>query len=231
MEFFDSSICEISAFTKPFPKIICPYNEDNLWNDVGYSQVVLLRDTAFELDGVGFNLVTSSDIEDGVTVIGDELNDISENRSFARACIVQIDKSCEEQEYYKLIKKIDYVKYHCFPEGYMMRTASRSHKESVRVAKSALKKSISFEKIGNLLINRYKQIPEVKSVKVIFITAKEVDYKKTEAMAQKSVSITEALNHTMNSVKFDCDTCNFKPVCDEIEGMKELHFKNSLIGV
>lgn len=231
MEFFDSSICEISALTEPLPKIQYPYNEDDLWNDVGYSQVILLRDTAFELDGVGFNLVTSSDVEDGVTVIGEELNNISEKRRFARACIVQIDKSCDEQEYYKLIKKIDYVKYHCFPEGYMMRTTSRSHKESVRVAKSALKKYVSFEKIGNLLINRYKQISEVKAVKVIFITDKEFDYKKTEAMAQKSVSITDALNHTMNSVKFDCDTCNFKPVCDEIDGMKELHFKNSSMGV
>ncbi len=228
MEFFDSSICEISALTDGMSKKLYPYNEADSWNDVGYSQVVLLRDTAFELDGVGFNLVTSSDVENGVTVIGEEFNDISENRSFARVCIVQIDKNCDEQEYYKLIKKIDYVKYHCFPEGYMIRSSSRSHKESVRVAKSALKKQISFEKIGNLLINRYKQIPEVKSVKIIFITAKDADYKRTEAMAQKSVSITEALNHTMNSVKFDCDTCNFKPVCDEIDGMKELHFKNSM---
>jgi CO dehydrogenase/acetyl-CoA synthase beta subunit len=97
----------------------------------------------------------------------------------------------------------------------------------VRVAESALKKKISFEKVGNLLINKYKENPSVKAVKVIFVTAEEADYKKMELMAEKSVSITEALNHTMNSISFDCDTCNFKPVCDEVEGMKELHFGKS----
>jgi len=231
MEFFDSLICEVSALTDVSQQINYPYNKDFLWTDAGYSQVVLRRDTAFELDGVGFNLVTSSCVDDGIVVIGDELDNITADRKFARVCLVQIEKNCNEQEYYKVIKKIDYVKYHCFPEGYMIRTTSRSHKESVRVSESALKKHISFEKVGNLLINKYKENPTVKSVKVIFVTAKEVDYKNLENMAVKSVSITETLNHTMNSITFDCDTCNFKSVCDEVEGMKELHFKNSSMGV
>ncbi len=231
MEFFDSSICEISALTDGLSKRNYPYNEADLWNDAGYSRVILLRDTAFELEGVGFNLVTSSDVDDGIVVIGDELDNITADRKFARVCLVQIEKSCDEQEYYKVIKKVDYVKYHYFPEGYMIRTTSRSHKESVRVAESALKKHISFEKVGNLLINKYKENPMVKAVKVIFVTAKEADYKKLEIMAEKTVSITETLNHTMNSIKFDCDTCNFKPICDEVEGLKEIHFKNSSMGV
>ena len=144
---------------------------------------------------------------------------------------MQTEKQEDEQEYYKVIKKADYVKYHYFPEGYMIRTTSRSHKESVRVAKSALKLGISFEKLGNLFINKYKESPKIKAVKVIFITAKQADYKALEAMAQKSTSIAETLNHIMNSVTFDCDSCNLKPICDEVEGMKALHFKNSSMGV
>ena len=101
---------------------------------------------------------------------------------------------------------------------------------SLQLQKDALKKGISFEKAGNLLISKYKENPKVKAVKVIFVTASGADYKKLEAMAQKSGSIAEALNHIMNNVKFDCDTCNLKPVCDEVEGMKELHFKNASMG-
>ncbi len=226
MEFFDSLICEVSAFTDAPQKIDYAYNKDFVWKDAGYSQVILRRDTAYELDGVGFNLLTSSDVDDGIVLIGDELENITADRKFARICLVQTENG-DGQEYYKLIKKIDYVKYHYFPEGYMIRTTSRSHKESVRVAASALKRKISFEKVGNLLINKYKENPAVKAVKVIFITAKEADYKKMELMAEKSVSITETLNHTMNSIVFDCDTCKFKSVCDEVEGMKELHFRNT----
>lgn len=227
MNFFDSLICEVSALTGASQKTIYPYNEKSVWTDVGYSQVILQRDTAFELDGVGFNLFTSAAVENGIVVVGDELSAIAEKRKFARVCIVQLEKNDDEQEYYKTIKKADYVKYHHFPDGYMIRTTSRSHKESVRVAKSALKKGISFEKVGNLLINKYRENPKVKAVKVIFITAPKADYKSLEAMAEKSTAITETLNHIMNSVKFDCDSCNLKPVCDEVEGMKELHFRNA----
>ena len=227
MKLFDSLICEVSAFPDLSQKINYPYNKAFAWADAGYSQVILRRDTAYELDGVGFNLLTEAPVDDGIVVIGEELDNIASDRKFARVCLVQTDQGCNEQEYYKAIKKIDYVKYHCFPEGYMIRTASRSHKESVRVAVSALKKKISFEKIGNLLINKYKENPSVKAVRVIFITAPNADYKRLEAMAEKSVSITEALNHTMNSLRFDCDACSFKAVCDEVEGMKELHFRNS----
>ncbi|MBQ1244027.1 MAG: carbon monoxide dehydrogenase [Clostridia bacterium] len=231
MEFFDSLICELSDLISEYQKANYPCSEKNQWTDVGYSQVILQRDTAFELDGVGFNLVTSSDVEDGIVVVGDELCSITADRKFARVCLVQLEDSDNEQDCYKTIKKVDYVKYHFFPEGYMIRTTSRSHKESVRVAKSALKKGISFEKAGNLLISKYKENPKVKAVKVIFVTASGADYKKLEAMAQKSGSIAETLNHIMNNVKFDCDTCNLKPICDEVEGMKELHFKNASMGV
>jgi CO dehydrogenase/acetyl-CoA synthase beta subunit len=230
MEFFDSLISEVSALTDTSHKNYYAYSEDCIWTDVGYSQVILQRDTAFELDGVGFNLVTSTKIDDGIVVVGDELDAIKNSRKFARISLVQIEKDKEEQEYYKVIKKADYVKYHFFPEGYMMRTTSRSHKESVRVAKSALKKDISFEKVGNLLINKYRENPKIKAVKVVFITDQSTDYKALESIAQKSTAITETLNHIMNSVKFDCDSCNLKPICDEVEGMKELHFKSANMG-
>lgn len=227
MEFFDSLINEVTALTDSFSQNNYAYSKDNAAKDEGYSKVILQRDTAFELDGVGFNLVTSSHINDGITVVGDDLGVIRNSRKFARICLVELSDSGDEQETYKVIKKADYVKYHFFPEGYMIRTTSRSHKESVRVAKSALKSKLDFAAVGNLLINKYKEHPKVKAVKVIFITDESADYKALEAIAQKTTAITETLNHIMNSVTFDCDSCNLKPVCDEVEGMKELHFKNA----
>lgn len=202
------------------------FSDEDLWKDIGYSQVILQRDTAFELDGTGSNLVTSSPVSDGIVVIGDDLQHIGEKRKFARISLIQIESEDDEQKAYNLIKKIEYVKYHCFPDGYMIRTSSRSHKEAVRVSKACVKDGISFQKVGSLLIKKYKENPAVKAVKIIFITDPTVDYGKIEAIAQKNIRIAETLNHIMNSVKFDCETCNLKPICDEVEGMKELHFKN-----
>lgn len=226
MEFYSAIINEFSAMTDAFEKKKYPYNEKSCWADVGFNEVILQRDTAFELSGTGFNLITSAPVESGVTVIGDDLGVIGESRRFARVSLIQLEDNEDEQKIYNLIRKVEYVKYHYFPEGYMMRTASRSHKEAVRVSKKALKGGISFEKAGNLLIKKYMEIPAVKAVNVVFITDGGADYNKLEALALKGNAVTEALNHIMNSVNFDCDTCNLKPICDEVEGMKELHFKN-----
>lgn len=231
MEFFDFLISEASQTLEKLSSKSYPYNPEKLWQEEDYSHVILQRDTVSELDGTGFNLVTSSQVDFGVHVIGDDIQSLKGKRKFARICIVQIGADEDEQKNYNLIRKIDYIKYHFFPAGYMIRTSSRAHKEGVRVSKSAVKAGISFEKIGNLLIKKYKENPAVKGVKVYFVTESDADYGKIEEMAQKSNSITEALNHVMNSVKFDCDTCSLKPVCDEVEGMKELHFKNAENGM
>ena len=135
MKFFSSLIKDFSAFTETYNKKKYAYNGQNCWKDIGYNEVIMQRDAAFELSGTGFNLITSSPVESGVTVIGDDLGNITESRKFARVSLVQLEQQEDEQKIYNLIRKVEYVKYHYFPEGYMMRTSSRSHKEAVRVSK------------------------------------------------------------------------------------------------
>jgi CO dehydrogenase/acetyl-CoA synthase beta subunit len=225
MKFFDSLILETEKLISLLPKK--EFEPCKPWCDAGQAQVIMRRDTAYELEGVGFNLVTSDNISDSIVVVGDDLNEIKDSCRFTRICFIQIEDSDDDQKAYNLIKKIDYVKYHTFPDGYMMRSTSRSHKEAVRVSTQALKDGADFRKIGSLLIEKYKEIPAVIGVKVIFITAKEADYNEAERIAEKNYAITETLNHVMNSVNFDCDTCNLKAICDEVEGMKELHFNKT----
>ena len=225
MKFFDSLIRETETllassskkgFLRTFP-----------WKDAEQNQMIVLRDTAFELEGVGFNLVTSAEIPDGILLVGDDLDSIRENRQFARISLVQIQDGSNDQAEYNLIKKIDYVKYHIFPEGFMMRSTSRSYLEAVRISKTAMQNGINFQRIGSLMIDKYHQIPAVKGVTVIFVTAPNVDYVQFNKIAEKSHAVTETLNHVMNKVVFDCDTCNLKVICDEVEGMKSLHFSQS----
>lgn len=226
MNFFDSLIDDVLSQLESSDRASCPYNASLCRKDTGYSQVIMQRDTAYELSGTGMSLVTSADINDEIIVVGDDLDKISDNRKFARISIVQTDDIPDEQNAYKLIRKIEYVKYHYFPDGFMIRTSSSSHKEAVRVAKTAVKEGISFKEIGNLLIKKYKEIDEVRGVKVIFVTVPDADYDSFSQIAQKADSITKTLNHIMNTVNFDCDTCNLKPICDEVEGMRELHFRS-----
>lgn len=44
------------------------------------------------------------------------------------------------------------------------------------------------------------------------------------ALAETIRSTTDALNHILDDVLLDCKSCNLKPICDQVEGMRELHF-------
>ena len=228
MEIFDSLIKEVSELIEPYSRTEFSYKKEFSWEDVGHNQVILQKETLFELDGVGFNLLTSSNIDDSVVVVGQDLQELKENSKFARICFIEFEEQEEIQKTYNLIRKIEYTKYHFFPDGYMIRTSSKAHKESVRVSKNAVKKGIDFQKIGNLLINKFKENPSVKGVKVVFVTEATVDFSKLESLSRKNHEITETLNQVMNNLTFDCDTCNLKAICDEVEGMRELHFKSSM---
>lgn len=228
MNFFDELIAKSEEIISKFDKKTFPYDASKAWEDTGVSHIVLQRDTAFELDGIGFNLVTSKPIGESETVlIGEDLNKIKKNKKFCRVSVIEIDDVDDEQKAYNLIRKIEYVKYHYFPLGYMIRTSSEEQKEIVRVAKSAIKKGISFERVGNLLNSKFLENASVKNVKTVFITMDCFDYSALEELAQKNSEITKTLNHIMKGINFDCSACNLKPICDEVEGMRELHFKNS----
>lgn len=227
MDFFDSLIDGVTACAEGFGKSVYPFCKDNMWKELPFSQAILKRDTAFELDGTGFCLVTSKELPFETVVVGKELAEINASSRFARVAVVSADFTEKSGEEYNLIKKIEYVKYHFFPEGYMLRSSSSSFKEGVRVEKKALKSGMSFEKIGNLMIDKLKKIPGVRGARIIFFTGEGLDYDRISHIAEKNREITEALNHVMNSVNFDCASCALKPVCDEVDGMRELHFKNS----
>lgn len=228
MKFFDKQISgfknEISGKEESF----FPFSEKK-WEDAGRNEIVMQRDTAFELQGTGFELFTSGKIgADGVAVIGNDLKDLKDKSPFARVSLIELDDISDEQTAHDTVRKIEYIKYHYFPKGYMVRTNSLSFAENIRVSKKATKDGISFEKVGSLLISKYKENPAVKAVKVFFVTDKTVDYSKILALSEKSREITEALDHVIRDLNLDCNTCKLKAICDEVEGMKELHFKNAV---
>ncbi len=223
MDFFESLIEETRKLLSKLVKKEYPLCSP--WEDVGRNTLVLKRDEAFELDGTGFNLVTSNPIgESGVTVIGSDLKDIKSERRFARISLIQTVEFEDEQSAYNAIRKVEYSKYHYFPEGFMLRTVSTSHKEAARVTKKALEKGISFQKVGSLLASKYLENENVVAARIFYVTDSSADFDSLEKIAERNYEITEALNHIMKDLPLDCSACRLKPICDEVEGMRELHF-------
>ena len=136
---------------------------------------------------------------------------------------IESDEDDTEQAF-RAIQNMDFVKYRIFPKGFMIRTSSENHREQVRISKEAVRGGISFEKIGNAFINKYKEDDNVLAVMMLFITAPDADYDGLIKTAAQVSKITMSLSKILEGMPTDCTSCQLKPICDEVEGMKELHF-------
>lgn len=52
----------------------------------------------------------------------------------------------------------------------MNRASVEKHRENIRISRDAVKKGISFKRVGKSMIEHYKTCPNVEHVQVIFIT-------------------------------------------------------------
>ena len=121
-----------------------------------------------------------------------------------------------------MIRSMEYVRYHVFPTGYMVRVSSTSYEEQVRVSKEAVKRGINFAAVGAAYLEKYRAVKGVKAAQIVFITDEAV-VKALQPNAKKVEDITKTLSHILDGLPTDCSHCTLKPVCDEVEGMKEMH--------
>ena len=204
------------------------------WADVGAHHMILAREMAYELGGAGTLglsgcLYTTEPIlfPQGVYLYGKDLPQISESQSYARLVLVELEETDSEEALYRKFREVDYVRYHIHPEGYMARISPVSQREPVRVSQKALKKGVRFAEIGDLYLMQYQKIPQIKTINVIFVTHPAFDYCMLEDRLGRAEQITQSLNHIFTGLSMDCDHCGLKTVCDEVEGLRELHFRRA----
>lgn len=202
-----------------------------LWPDTGASELVMLRDAAFELGGSGkasanFTCVTGDEAlvpRDEVLLYGPDLPQLTGDVSFARLVFLLVDDIGTEEEAFSAIRDMEFVKYHVFPKGYMVRTSAESNREQVRVSRAALREGIDFRRLGNAYLARYKQNAHIRRAQIVFLTDRAVVAELAKTAKQVD-AITKTLTHILEGIPTDCGSCSLKPVCDEVEGMRELHF-------
>lgn len=202
------------------------------WKDVGEHHMILGKEMAYELGGqdtLGLSgcLYTTKPLlfQQGVYLYGKDLAQIAKCQSYARIIFAQLEENADEESLYRKFREIDYVRYHIHPEGYMARISPVSQQEPVRISKKVLAdKKMSFADIGQMYLEQYQGISGVKNVNVIFVTHEGFDYRELEKTLGRVEQVTRSLNHIFTGLNMDCDTCNLKTVCDEVDGLRELHF-------
>ena len=233
MELYNSLIKESNSLLEKGSPRVWEYRPGDAWKDIGSSELVLQKDAAFELGAMGkgsanYVLFTSSPElvdKDQILLYGADLGEIKGEVDFARIVLLRVGLiDGDDEAVYRTLKDIEFAKYHVYPEGYMVRMSPESYREQVRVSKQALKKGISFKNIGANYITAYKKDPNVLNATVIFVTDPGFDYGAMKKLAKKANDVTGTLTHILEGLPTDCSVCALKDICDEVEGMKELHF-------
>ena len=234
MKLYDSIIKSTGEILAEKEGMRFPYDRSRVWKNLGESELIMRRDAAFELGGQGqpsvnYTCVTTSGLitEDEVYVYGPDLPDIRADVPFAKIVLLEtndLGESEDEEKAYRTIRNIEFVRYHVFPVGYMVRVSAQSNEEQVRVSKKVINSGIRFSYVGAAYIKKYRALPEVRHVRIIFITDGEL-VEKLKPYAGKVDGITRTLTHILDGLPTDCGHCTMKAVCDEVEGMRELHLK------
>ena len=234
MDLYNSFIRRTEELLEGRPAKRWQYDPARCWPDVGKNQLIMQREAAFELGNgkkaVSFSCATTDAKlvgQDEVLLYGPDLGEIKEDSVYARIVLTAVQDIGEDDEAFKTLQDIDFTKYRVYPEGYMMRALAEDNREQVRVSKAALAKGISFERVGFSYIAKCKENPNVRFVRIIYITDPSVDYGALKELARKSNDVTNSLSSIFRGLPTDCEMCGLKELCDEVEGMRELHFQQN----
>lgn len=230
MKLYDEIIDGWSALLKDFSLRSLPLS--GLWPDTGERNMILRSDMAYELGGgslpaLGATAVTVGGFaEDRLLLCGPDLPEILLDGPYARLTVASVKDGLPDQggALYQAIKKIDFVRYHVNPEGFMTRISAIQGRESARVSREALKKGLTFAQVGGRMLASYHENPQIQAVRLIYITDPGFPYGELEALVKKNREITRAIDHAMTAAMTDCNVCSLKKVCDEVEGIRQLHF-------
>ena len=236
MELFDAIISDTLTQLQPFLTRRWEDNPAGAWPDAGKNELIMQRDMAYELGGEGkpavqYCCVTTGDALEShseTILCGPDLREIAVDSAYARIALVRVSSlEGTQDEQYRRLCEAAFVKYRVFPKGYMMRISPESHREQVRVSRAALAEGISFRAVGARFIRAYQALPNLVSVKMIFVTDPDACYGALMESARGVQARVQALDTILKGLATDCASCQMKPLCDSVEGMRELHMQHA----
>lgn len=232
MKLYDETISKLKKLLETAGGRELPV-EETAWPEVSDRSMILRSEMAYELGGenlaaIGATLVTADKglvPGDGVTLLGADLPEIQSDVPYGRIALVRVaaDAFGEGEALYQAIRALEYTRYHFYPEGFMMRVSTSRNRESVRVGREALARGLDFAKTGNRMIAAFRRNAAVEAVYIYYVTKRMFDYGALLRLTGEAESITKTIDHILQSAIMDCRTCSLQKICDEVEGLKEMH--------
>ncbi len=227
MGLFDEQIEEVGRF------LACMRDRGDLrelevrperWPSV--SSLLLSEDTAIELGNpsvASLSFVIWGDparVRDGVvSLVGPDVSEMDERGVPFAQVVIAGGKFTDEYESYRDVRE---AIYDTVLEGFMVRTMPSRQSIWCRISREAVSSGFSLADLGDALIWNLKTVEPVTGAEVLFVTSSVADVEKLVPAASGARRIIEALMKMYEEKNFDCETCEYKDVCDEVMDLKKI---------
>ncbi len=190
--------------------------------------LVLQEDTAVELGGEKgslFMVLWTKELDmlcrDSISIVGPKLMDIVPAKMpFAQIILV----GGEFEDEYNTYRDIMDVIFDTRLEGVSTRLWPDRQRIWCRLSNEAVEEGFDLFRYGSALLQNFKSHSWIQSAEVIFVTTAE-DLEALLPEAAKVQNILEAMQKMYEEMIFDCETCDYREVCEEVESLQEIRQK------
>ncbi len=235
MQLFHGIIEEVRTFMQTprtsFPIREYPSFPEISWPAAGPRDIILQSDTGVELgnpkdQSVSF-LVWTNDLsrvcDEKISLLGQDIGEADSNRlPFGRVVLIG-GTGFDEENCYTRFREMDLSRYDISLKGYMMRAVSQYMREWSRISREAVKSGFSLPILGKAMIQKLKSLDYVDCVEILFVTSSNPDVLELKKTGDRFIQLINAMTRIAEDHDFDCESCEFQPVCDEAEDLRKMH--------
>jgi CO dehydrogenase/acetyl-CoA synthase beta subunit len=198
-------------------------------------QIILKDDAAVEVGPPGEASVSllvtcggSSFVQDGrMSLIGPDLPDcVGREIPFGKVVLVS-GHGFDDGNFFERHQEMFLQRFSLDLDGYSPRAVPQANKEWSRVSRKAVADGFTFEVLARELYRELHALPYVDAVEIAFITSSTGDVNRFRSLAERSSKAFSALNKMAEHLAYDCKSCEFKDVCDEVDDVRRMH-RNSM---
>lgn len=230
MKLFDKYVNEAAAVLQPYlDEYGSPVTADGpCWPLAEKNPFIMERDTAVELGGYpkeSVNLILSSSAEmpaSGLWICGDMAEVGEKHLSFGKIIFLQTEE-LDDDKVYDFQQAVQLADMRMKMEGVMTRSSSRQYQINLRISRQTA--DFGLDAMARTIRQHFLKVPGVKDAAVMLLAGDSPVYKELLPIAEKVKDVTVVLNTMFDGIDMDCGSCNLNEICDEVEGLRELHRK------
>ncbi|MCQ2496434.1 MAG: hypothetical protein MJ131_07565 [Lachnospiraceae bacterium] len=222
-------------------KIVKLTEAGDVWELVAKNPFLMERDTKIELGGYpkqSINIITASSrlrdmqeqLKGGVYCIGDPklLTGKEKHISFGKIVLLETE-DIEDSSWYDFTQAELITDAGIRMKDIMLRQSPTHYNINLRVSQNAYRSGFDAGFLGRTVYDAYTKMDRVRSATVIMIFGESRLYTELLEIAEHIKEITLTLNHIFDGINMDCGSCDLNEVCMEVEGLRELHKKNTKV--